>query len=369
MEENLVNPDEALLAAFDIEQEQEQEENDDALLAAFDEGEEDLLSTDPTNTVIDQLNRDGGDITFAEFNNTPEEELEEILESKYGNWLEFDEPILYKGNTQMPTLKGATIDVIQITNPQTGATKDFELGTDYNKKRGYGKDSREAYNEMISWITNQRRDQEGKYINEGARRTLGEDYLVDTEMGQLPLEVSSQIEGLALQKVLADETGELTMEKAIDDVVSSSFGKMNTAWRSSIVSNEARENVKFNNKVEDFVRDGFDATLTEDDISIDKPGEGITKNKDGIRKLAYHKEEQKIIKTILSEYKKISNRPVRNRYNLKVFPKKSYVNNKVAEKLNEKGLKYQKNKQFTASNINYIIKREENGVFRTYCFS
>jgi hypothetical protein len=126
---------------------------------------------------------------------------------------------------------------------------------------------------MITWITGQRRDKDGKYINEGAKRTLGEDFLVDTEMGELPLEVSSQIQDLALKEVIADQTGQLTMEQAIDNVVNTSFGKMNTAWRSSIVSNEAKENVKFNNTIEDMVRnDGLDIRVTEGQIKGDKIG-------------------------------------------------------------------------------------------------
>jgi len=224
--------------------------------------EEDLLASDPTNTIISNLDREGSDITFAEFNNTPEEKLQDILESKYGNWLEFDEPIVFNNS-----LRGANLDVIQITNPQTGATKDFELGTDYNNERGYYTNPKDSYNEMLEWITEQRRDKDGKYINEGAKRTLGEDYLVETGLGDLPLEVSTQIQDLALKEVKADETGELTMEQAIDNVVNTGFGKMNTAWRSSIVSQEAKENVKFNDIVEDMVKNRFlDIRFTENQI-------------------------------------------------------------------------------------------------------
>ena len=53
------------------------EESADLVRDAFD-FEEDLLSSDPTSTVVSNLSKEGNDITFNEFNNTPEEDLQEL---------------------------------------------------------------------------------------------------------------------------------------------------------------------------------------------------------------------------------------------------------------------------------------------------
>jgi vacuolar-type H+-ATPase subunit I/STV1 len=121
-QEQEVEEEEEVLNVVNNEEQSEEEAAAEAgeLVGEIVNSEEDLLSSDPTNTVIENLDREGSDITFSEFNNTPEDKLQEILESKYGNWLEFDEPIIYNNS-----LRGANLDVIQITNPQTGDTKDY----------------------------------------------------------------------------------------------------------------------------------------------------------------------------------------------------------------------------------------------------
>lgn len=89
-------------------------------------------------------------------------------------------------------------------------------------------------------------------------------------------------------------------------------------------------------------------------------GYKISKNKNGIRKLSHNKEEQTVIKTILNKYKQISNKTITNRLGNRVFPRKTYVLNKIVEYLNDNKIRYKKNKPFTTQNINYLIKREEN---------
>ena len=96
------------------------------------------------------------DISFKEFESGDEEIVLETLQKRY-KWLEFDEPIIYKGK-----LQGQNRDVIQITNPTTGQTADFDLGTNYNKERYQDVLSpKESYDNMLSWINDQRFDKEG----------------------------------------------------------------------------------------------------------------------------------------------------------------------------------------------------------------
>lgn len=94
---------------------------------------------------------------------------------------------------------------------------------------------------------------------------------------------------------------------------------------------------------------------------LGKAGYGykISKNKDGIRKLAYHKEQQNVIKMIIRKYKLFSNKSMKDKYGNTVFPKKSLVLKQIVEYLESREIKYIKDKPFNTKNINYLIKREE----------
>ncbi len=208
------------------------------------------------NKVKDHLSK-SPDISFNEFNNVAEEDLVGILEEKYP-WLDFDQPFIFDNKLG----GGANRDVIQITNPETGKTKDFDLGTDFNRSK-WGEEktptSKSAYNDMLGWITEERKDG-----GSDAVRTLGEDYV--TGMGSLP--VTPEITKLALKRVQEDETGLVTMESAINDIVDTEFGQMNTAWRTGLYNKEAYEIQKLDSKVEDLViENGFDVELTTQDIN------------------------------------------------------------------------------------------------------
>jgi hypothetical protein len=229
------------------------------------------------NKVKEHLEKsDGRDISFTEFDNVAEEDLIETLETKYP-WLEFDQPFVYKSTLG----GGANRDVIQITNPKTYKTQDFDLGTDFNRRK-WGDEStpssKTAYNSMLEFITEQRP------TGGAAIRTLGDDYM--TERG--PLQVTPEITQLALKKVKEDETGITTMESAINDIVDTEFGEMNIAWRTDLYNKEVFETTKLNNKITDLViNEGADFRFTNADLD---DAASFNKNRDILESLGVPKE-------------------------------------------------------------------------------
>ena len=201
-------------------------------------------------------------ITFEEFDNVPEEDLQKTLENQYP-WLEFDQPFIYDSKLG----GGANRDVIQVTNPQTGATKDFDLGTDFNRQRSFTTNplsSKESYDNMLSFINEQRYDKEGNpnknYLDHySSTRTYGPDYLIDdltAPGGKTELPVSKEVTSEALRLVKSDPTGKLTMKKAIQQVANSQWGQMNIAWKTDFYNDKNFENVTLVNATKDAVENG-----------------------------------------------------------------------------------------------------------------
>ena len=271
MEENLVNPDEALLAAFDIEQEQEQEENDDALLAAFDIEE-------PTEPVV------GDDIPFENFDNIDEETLEDNLASAYP-YLKFDTPIMKGGYIK---------DELDVTAPN-GDVFRWRLNTDYNAENNYiDADNREQYGrdqykKFVAFANKHKFDEDGKYRSEaGKQKTLGPDYLVtDANGNEVEMPVTKGITQKAIQ-ILNQDPSINTMDEAIKAAVDTDFGQMNIAWERDLYNKRTKETVELNTKVNDLVSiDGFNPNVTGDltDAGGRTPNEDFAKTVNILKQL------------------------------------------------------------------------------------
>jgi len=200
-----------------------------------------------------KMTKIGSDISFEEFNNIEEEPLIEELEKKYGDYLEFDEPI---------TGGGYINDAITVTNKKTGEEIRLNLNTEYNAGRGAEFSDEKGYSvykDFLSFANNARFNEEGGYTS-GAERTLGENFVLDNGKN---LPVSKEITEKALELVKNSSfENKLTIDEAIDEVVNSSFGEMNTAWNTNFYNKENEKKVLFQNKVTKLVDKGFNPNPT-----------------------------------------------------------------------------------------------------------
>ena len=200
-----------------------------------------------------KMTKAGSDISFEEFNNIEEEPLIEELEKKYGDYLEFDEPI---------TGGGYINDAITVTNKKTGEEIRLNLNTKYNAGRGAEFSDEKGYSvykDFLSFANNARFNEEGGYTS-GAERTLGENFVLDSGKN---LPVSKEITEKALELVKNSSfENKLTIDEAIDEVVNSSFGEMNTAWNTNFYNKENENRVLFQNKVVKLVDEGFNPNPT-----------------------------------------------------------------------------------------------------------
>ena len=200
-----------------------------------------------------KMTKIGSDISFEEFNNVEEEPLIKELEKKYGDYLEFDEPI---------TGGGYINDAITVTNKKTGEEIRLNLNTEYNAGRGAEFSDEKGYSvykDFLSFANNARFNEEGGYIS-GAERTLGENFVLDNGKN---LPVSKEITEKALELVKNSSfENKLTIDEAIDKVVNSSFGEMNTAWNTNFYNKENENRVLFQNKVTKLVDEGFNPNPT-----------------------------------------------------------------------------------------------------------
>jgi len=195
-----------------------------------------------------KMTKVGSDISFEEFNNIEEDPLIEELEKKYGDYLEFNDP--YMGS-------GYINDVLEVTNKKTGEEIRLNLNTEYNAGRGAEFSDEKGYSvykDFLSFANKARFNEEGSYTS-GAERTLGENFVLDNGKN---LPVSKEITEKALELVENSSfENKLTIDEAIDEVVNSSFGEMNTAWNTNFYNKENEKNVLFQNKVTKRVDKGF----------------------------------------------------------------------------------------------------------------
>ena len=200
-----------------------------------------------------KMTKVGSDISFEEFNNIEEEPLIEELEKKYGDYLEFDEPMMGGGYIN---------DVVTVTNKKTGEEIRLNLNTEYNAGRGAEFSDEKGYSvykDFLSFANKARFNEEGSYTS-GAERTLGENFVLDNGKN---LPVSKEITEKALELVENSSfENKLTIDEAIDEVVNSSFGEMNTAWNTNFYNKENEKNVLFQNKVTKLVDKGFNPNPT-----------------------------------------------------------------------------------------------------------
>ena len=200
-----------------------------------------------------KMTKVGSDISFEEFNNIEEEPLIKELEKKYGDYLEFDEPVMGGGYIN---------DVITVTNRKTGEEIRLNLNTEYNAGRGAEFSDEKGYSvykDFLSFANKARFNEEGGY-NSGAERTLGENFVLDNGKN---LPVSKEITEKALELIENSSfENKLTIDEAIDEVVNSSFGEMNTAWNTNFYNKENENRVLFQNKVMKLVDEGFNPNPT-----------------------------------------------------------------------------------------------------------
>ena len=195
----------------------------------------------------------GGDIDLRNFDNVGETELITLLEEKYGGYLEFDEPVItysdtkFYGESGVSLLGGMGVDIIQVTNKETGETKDFKLNTEYNGELSESM-GREVYLEFLEFATNARYDAEG-HTKDKAKRYLSDDYSIKG----VRQEVTKEMTYAALKLVKEDESGVLTMDKAIDQVLESEWGQMHVAWKQGIYNQTQADIVSYKEDVREFL--------------------------------------------------------------------------------------------------------------------
>jgi len=197
-----------------------------------------------------KMTKVGSDISFDEFNNVEEEPLIEELEKKYGDYLEFDEPIMGSGYIN---------DAITVTNKKTGEEIRLDLNTEYNASRGADFSDEKGYSvykNFLSFANKARFNEEGNY-KEGTERTLGNNFVLDSGRN---LPVSKEITEKALELISFEN--QLTIDQAIDQVVSSTFGKENIAWNTNFYNKKNEDMVLFQNKVTKLVDEGFNPNPT-----------------------------------------------------------------------------------------------------------
>ena len=233
--------------------------------------EEDIEDIDPVKA--------GGDITFEDFDNVPEEELVVKLEKTYGDYLEFDQPVIVDSKLG----GGWQKDVIQVTNKETGQSRDFVLNTDYNKDKGVEgiMPAKEIYNNFIDFAMTSR------FKEGGESKTIRSLRDLETFEGQFLLDdgsyqqVTPEITADAIELIRQDTEGTLTPSAAIEMVVKSPEEYKSTrwlTWEADLLNKKNEEKLALQDVVEEKINEGFnpnrlDVLNIETLISLGMPAE------------------------------------------------------------------------------------------------